>query len=83
MKLNKPFLKRGDIIFNENLIKARKKAGMTQVQVAESLWITQQTLQKWERGKGSEPSVARLVQMAELYQVSLDELIKGEHNDNR
>lgn len=51
---------------------------MTQVQVAESLWITQQTLQKWEKGKGSEPSVARLVQMAELYQVSLDELVKGE-----
>lgn len=68
-------------ILNDNLKTARKKAGLTQKDVAERLYVTHQAVQRWEAGIGSEPSVSRLVQMADIYKISLDELIKGERND--
>lgn len=70
-------------ILSTNLKTARKKAGLTQKDVAEKLYVTHQAVQRWEAGIGSEPSVSRLVQMADIYKITLDELIKGERNDNR
>lgn len=66
------------MLYNEALKAARLSADMTQVQVAESLHITQQTVQIWESGKGSAPSISRLVQLADLYNVSLDRLVGRE-----
>lgn len=65
-------------ILNDNLKLARKKAGLTQKDVAEKLFVTHQAVQRWEAGIGSEPSISRLVQMADIYKITLDELIKGE-----
>lgn len=58
-----------------NLKYYREKAGFTQEQVANELRITRQSISRWENGK-SNPDLDNLVLISELYQVSLDHLIK-------
>lgn len=61
---------------NERLASLRRRAGYSQEGLAERLGISRQAVSKWENGQ-SQPDVARLVQLSELYEVSLDQLIKG------
>lgn len=56
---------------------ARAKAEMTQEQAAEKLYVTRQTVSNWENEK-SYPDIVSVVKMSELYNVSLDELLKGD-----
>ena len=58
----------------ENIRSYRKSLGFTQEQLAERLGITLATVSKWERG-GSEPDLARIMDLAELFHVSVDALI--------
>ena len=58
----------------ENIRSYRKSKGFTQEQLAERLGITLATVSKWERG-GSEPDLARIMDLAELFHVSVDALI--------
>ena len=59
----------------------RKKADMTQSELAERLNITRQAVSKYEVGD-SFPDVSILVSIAEVFGVSLDELIAaGEPTD--
>lgn len=51
----------------------RRQMGMTQAELAEKLNYTDKAVSKWERGE-SVPDVMTLVQVAELFSVSLDEL---------
>ena len=53
---------------------ARKKAGLTQAQAAEISGIPLGTLRRWEQGV-NEPSIDFIVQLADIYQVSTDELL--------
>lgn len=55
------------------LKECRKKAGYTQIQVAEELNTAQYQVHKWETGK-QEISLARAIDLADLYKVTLDEL---------
>lgn len=61
---------------NERLASLRRRAGYSQEGLAERLGISRQAVSKWESAQ-SQPDVARLVQLSELYEVSLDQLIKG------
>ncbi|MBR4873459.1 MAG: helix-turn-helix transcriptional regulator [Clostridia bacterium] len=54
----------------------RAQHGMTQLELAEKLHYSDKAVSKWERGE-SIPEVATLVAIAELFEVSLDELILG------
>ena len=58
----------------ENIRKYRKAMGLTQEQLAERLDITLGTVSKWERGS-SEPDLAYVMDLAELFRVSVDALI--------
>ena len=58
-----------------NLKYYREKAGFTQEQVANELRVTRQSISRWENGK-SYPDLDNLVLISELYQVSIDHLIK-------
>ncbi len=55
---------------------ARIEANLTQEQVAESLGVSRQTISNWETEK-SFPDILYVVKMSELYNVSLDYLLKG------
>ena len=58
----------------ENIRDHRKKLGLTQEQLAERLNITLGTVSKWERGS-SEPDLSYIMDLAELFHVSVDALI--------
>ncbi len=58
----------------ENIRSYRKGAGLTQEQLAERLGITLGAVSKWERGS-SEPDLSYIVDLAELFHVSVDALI--------
>lgn len=59
----------------EKLTIQRKKMGMSQEQLADRLGITRQSVSKWEAGS-SVPEISKLVAMSELFDVSLDYLLK-------
>ena len=61
----------------EKLKEARKNAGMTQEEVAERVLVSRVTISNWENGK-SLPDVASLISLSDLYDISLDELLKGD-----
>ena len=56
---------------------ARKQKGYTQEQVAENLLVSRQTISNWENGR-SLPDIISIIKMSELYELSLDEMMKGD-----
>ena len=56
---------------------ARANAGLTQEQVAEKIMVSRQTISNWENGK-SLPDIISIINLSDLYQISLDELLKGD-----
>ena len=60
-----------------NITELRKKNGMTQSELAEFLNYSDKSVSKWERGDGI-PDVVVLQKIAELFGVTLNDLIKGE-----
>ena len=61
----------------EKIRNARKEKKYTQEQAAENLMVSRQTISNWENGK-SLPDIISVIRMSELYEVSLDELLKGD-----
>ncbi len=55
----------------------RKEKSMTQKDLAESLFLTDKAISKWERGL-SFPDISVLEPLAEVLDVSVMELLKGE-----
>lgn len=62
------------IKFGKALSTLRKEADMTQNEVADKLNLSRQAISKYERGE-SFPDVSVLVMIAELFHVTLDQLI--------
>ncbi len=61
----------------ENLQRLRKARGLSQDEVAQKLFLTRQSVSKWENGQ-AEPGVENLKALAGLYGVSVDVLIGNE-----
>lgn len=59
------------------LKEARQMRGLTQENVAEKLNVSRQTISNWETEKFY-PDMLYVLQLSDLYQVSLDELLKGD-----
>ena len=55
----------------------RKAKNLTQEQLAEKLNISGRTVSRWETGNNM-PDISLLVELAELYDVSIPEIIDGE-----
>ena len=55
----------------------RKECGLTQLQLAEKLFITDKAVSKWERGLAC-PDISSLQPLAKLLGVSIVELLNGE-----
>lgn len=53
---------------------ARKRAGLTQTQVVAISGIPLGTLRRWEQGV-NEPNIDAIIQLADIYNVSTDELL--------
>ena len=61
------------IQIGNNISAFRRQCGMTQAELAERLNYTDKAVSKWERGE-SMPDVTTLVQLADQFGVSLDDL---------
>lgn len=57
----------------KKLKEARTNVGLTQEQVAEKIMVSRQTISNWENGK-SLPDIVSILNLSDLYQISLDEL---------
>ncbi|HCW74062.1 MAG TPA: transcriptional regulator [Clostridiaceae bacterium] len=55
----------------------RKRIGLSQEELAEKIYVSRQTISNWETGR-SYPDVHNLLLLSALYEISIDELIKGD-----
>jgi len=67
-------------IIAKNISELRTSAGLTQLELAEKLNYSDKAVSKWERGE-STPDVAVLTQIADLFGVPLDYLVRADHGD--
>ena len=58
----------------------RKSNHLTQFQLAETLFVSDKTISKWEQNK-SEPDIDLLIEIANIFNVSLDYLLTGAKNN--
>ena len=63
-----------------NIRALRKKNYLTQEQLAETLNMTRQTLSNYELGKRI-PDIYELIRIADLFHVSLDEMVGRNQNN--
>lgn len=59
------------------LLQYRKKMNLSQEELASRIGVSRQAVSKWERAEAS-PDTDNLILLADIYGVSLDELLKGE-----
>ena len=62
--------------FGRMVAELRRKKGLTQLELAEQMNVTDKAVSKWERDL-SFPDVSSLPRLAEIFEVSVDELMQG------
>lgn len=60
----------------------RKEKHLTQNELAEKLQVTNKAVSRWETGEGF-PDVTMLPDLADIFDVSVDELLRGKRKSNR
>lgn len=68
-------------IVAKNITELRLMNNMTQVELAEKLNYSDKTISKWERGESS-PDISVLVEIADLFGVTLDYMVRDENIDD-
>ena len=68
------------MILADKIINLRKKAGMSQEELAYQLGVSRQAVSKWE-GAQSIPDINKIIDMSALFGVSTDYLLKDEIED--
>ena len=63
--------------FNEKLQDLRKNKGLTQEELAETLYVSRTAISKWESGRGY-PSIDSLKEIAKYFSVTIDELLSSD-----
>ncbi|MBR5524932.1 MAG: helix-turn-helix transcriptional regulator [Clostridia bacterium] len=66
------------MIIAGNIGQLRREAGMTQLELAETLNYSDKAVSKWERGE-SVPDVGTLKAIADIFSVSVDYLLRADH----
>lgn len=60
--------------------KLRKERNMSQVQLADKLYVTEKAVSKWECGNGV-PDLENIGRLAEIFDISIDGLLMAEAKD--
>ena len=63
--------------FHEKLQSLRKSRGLTQEELAESLYVSRTAISKWESGRGL-PSIDSLKDISQFFSISIDDLLSSE-----
>ena len=64
----------------ENIYRLRTAKNMSQGDLADALEVSRQSVSKWENNSAV-PELDKLVKMAQLFGISLDELVTGERTE--
>lgn len=59
------------------IMQERKRLGLTQLKLAELIFVSEKTISKWENGKGI-PDTNSLAKLCEIFKISINELLNGE-----
>ena len=62
---------------NQKLQELRKQKGLTQEELAKSLYVSRTAISKWESGRGY-PSIDSLKEIAKFFSVTVDELLSAD-----
>ena len=65
------------MILADKITEERKKNGWSQEELADKLGVSRQAVSKWESA-GSTPDLQRVIQLAQLFDVSTDYLLRDE-----
>lgn len=68
-------------MFHDNLVTLRKMKNMTQEDIAEKIGVSRQSVAKWETGE-TVPDLDKCKILAEIFEVSLDDLANYEPEDS-
>lgn len=63
--------------FHEKLQELRKQKGLTQEELAQSLYVSRTAVSKWESGRGY-PNIDSLKAIARFFSVTVDDLLSGD-----
>lgn len=66
-------------VFSEQLITLRQKKKLSQHALAQKIFVTRQSVSKWENGD-AEPSIDKLISLAEILNVDLNHLLIGQQS---
>ena len=64
-------------MLGERIYQCRVQKNLSQLDLADALEVSRQSVSKWENNACA-PELDKLVKMCELFEVSLDELVRGE-----
>ena len=67
--------------FGEQIKRIRQQENLTQEQFAERLNVSRQAVSNWENNKNL-PDIGMLIRMSDVFQISLDQSIKGDSQMN-
>ena len=63
--------------FGTKLKEARARLGLRQEDIADGIDVSRQTVSNWENNR-SLPDLRSIVEISDIYQISLDDLLKGD-----
>ncbi|UOQ45597.1 helix-turn-helix domain-containing protein [Halobacillus salinarum] len=63
--------------FGEKLKSERKKKGWSQDELAEKLFVSRQSVSKWENGQNY-PGIDIIIKVSDLFGVTIDELLRSD-----
>ena len=65
------------MMLSEQIKRGRNALGMSQADLAETIWVSRNTVCNWETG-ATTPDIQSLVLMSALFGVTVDEMVKGD-----
>lgn len=63
----------------EQIRRGREALGMSQADLADTIWVSRNTVSNWETG-ATTPDIQSFVLMSALFGVTIDEMVKGDEN---
>lgn len=65
------------MIFGERLKREREKRNWSQAYLAEKIYVSRQSVSKWENGKNY-PSIEVIINLSDLFEITIDELLRSD-----
>ncbi|NLC97113.1 MAG: helix-turn-helix transcriptional regulator [Erysipelotrichaceae bacterium] len=67
---------------SDRIKKLREENNITQQEMADKIGVSRAAIAKWETNKGL-PDISNLIRISDIFNISLDELIKGNEDVKR